>query len=111
MEYNAFHLSDPTRLAQAIALLVTLELIDSTGASNDVPRLICLVLNLDNLPVIKYSEWGANPAPRYGTSPGFRYVLILKHVGSCRDFSMSMEGNPLLSQTLLGRIMIHRKVK
>jgi hypothetical protein len=79
-EYNAFYLSGSTRLAQATASLVTLELVSPGGAASDILRFICLFPNLDNLLVAKYSKWGATRPLCYGTSPSFRGVLTLKYM-------------------------------
>jgi len=85
-EYNLFYLSESTRLAQTTSSLVTLELTNPGGASNDILQFICLFPNLDNLSVVKHLEKSSKPAPHYGTSPSFRGVLTLKDVdGAGKD--------------------------
>ena len=79
-EYNVFHLSESTRLAQATSSLVTLELTNPGGASSDIIQFICLFPNLDNLSVVKQFGEYYKPAPHYGSSPSFRGVLTLKDV-------------------------------
>ena len=79
-EYTVFQLPGSTRLAQAASSIVTLELINPEGTSSDIIRFICLFPNLDNLSVVKHSEKGFKPTPRYKTSPSFRGVLTLKHM-------------------------------
>lgn len=79
-EFTIFRSPESTKLAQATASLVTLELINPLGASTDILRFICLFPNLDNLSVVKHSERSATPLPRPKTSPSFRGVLTLKHM-------------------------------
>lgn len=79
-DYIVFHLPESTTLAQTTISLVSLELTNPGGSSNEILGFICMFPNLDNLSVANHSKGLAKRAPRCETSPSFRGVLTLKDV-------------------------------